>query len=148
MSSETAPDREAFCAGERPDHVALFVADDALEADASLPADAEPVDGGQFLVVPGRRGRALFAEAVGEDVMAFARAAGDRTGRVDVDLLDGTCPDADGGTHGLAVLFSFVEAQNEELGGRYAAGDVVHAYVRCRCGTRYADRWVAGADRA
>ncbi len=42
----------------------------------------------------------------------------------------------------MKFIFSFAEAQNEEVGGIYEEGDVVHAYAKCTCGTTYSDRWV------
>jgi hypothetical protein len=44
----------------------------------------------------------------------------------------------------LRFTFAFVEARNEEVGGIYAEGPVVHAYAACTCGETYSQRWVAG----
>lgn len=40
-------------------------------------------------------------------------------------------------------MFAFAEEQNGEVGGLYAEGEVIHAYVACTCGQRYSDKWVA-----
>jgi hypothetical protein len=97
-------------------------------------------------VLGGATGQSVFQQATGQDPMGFARAAGDRDGRVERDLSGGDCPDAGRARHEPHIVFSFVEAQNEAVGGLYAEGPVVHAYVQCECGTRYADRWVVAAD--
>ena len=136
---------EAFVAGERPDDVAVFAADSVVDDDDAFVDRAMPLGDGHLLVVSGDRGRAVFDRAASEPVMAFAREAGRTEGRVDRDLAGADCPDADGGDHAVAVLFAFCEPRNPEVGGRYAEGDVLHAYVECVCGRRYSDRWVIGA---
>jgi len=137
--------REAFLAGDRPDDVVLFLAEEVT--DAGILADhrtAERVEGGVVVVVDGERGRRVFQRATGLEAMAFATGA-DRAGTVDRDLAGGTCPDAgDGGEHPPAYVLAFLEEQNEAAGGRYAEGDVVHAYARCDCGTTYSERWLSG----
>lgn len=167
-------DLAAFLAGRRPDHVAIVLADELLAEPEALEDYAEPVGNGLALVVPGHRGRSVFRRATGDDPMAFARAASDRESPIARDLSGGDCPeegpdgdrdgdedaaddheaatDDDAGEgvaggrsgHYPTVVFSFAEPRNEEMGGLYAEGDVVHAYARCACGARYADRWVAG----
>lgn len=167
-------DLAAFLAGRRPDHVVIVLADELLAEPEALEGYAEPVANGLALVLPGHRGRSVFRRATGHDPMAFARDASDRESPIARDLSGGDCPeapgadavdDADGegnggavtdgdrdgdleaddrGEHYPTVVFSFAEAQNEDIGGLYARGDVVHAYARCACGARYADRWVAG----
>lgn len=136
---------DEFLAGDRPDEVALFLADDELD-DGALADRGTRADGGVVLVVPGERGRRAFAAGTGMDAMAFAREATNAEGRIAERLDGGECPDDDGedGDHAPRFVFSFVEEQNEAVGGRYAEGDVVHAYARCTCGTAYSDRWVAG----
>jgi hypothetical protein len=136
-----------FRAGDRPDEVAIYLSEDALsgsDADA-LAEHGVRRDGGVVLVLPGDRGRSAFAAGTGTDAMAFAREAMDVEGRIDADLTGGECPDAgDGDDHRVRFLLAFAEERNEEIGGRYAEGDVVHAYAQCSCGTAYSDRWVAG----
>ncbi|MWV63722.1 hypothetical protein GRS48_02625 [Halorubrum sp. JWXQ-INN 858] len=55
--------------------------------------------------------------------------------------------DAFAGDHEVRFVFAFAEGQNEEVGGIYAEGDVVHAYAHCACGESYSHKWVVG-DRA
>ncbi|MFB6138421.1 MAG: DUF5807 family protein [Halobacteriaceae archaeon] len=141
--------REAFLAGDRPDDVALYFHEDYMDADA-LASTGERVGDGVVLVVPGEEGRALFERATGLDAMAYAREAGGTEGHVDRDLAGGTCPDAgdhpeDGsaGGHDLQFLLAFAQEETPDAGGRYAEGDVIHAYATCTCGTSFAERWVA-----
>lgn len=134
--------REEFLAGERTDDVALFLSASFVEDDR-LERFGERVDGGTLLVVDGERGRNAFQAATGVDAMEFAGAAMGLEGIIDGDLAGGTCPDEPGdGEHEAQFVFAFAEAQNEEVGGIYAEGDVIHAYAMCRCGTAYSDRWV------
>lgn len=140
-------DLDAFLAGRAPDNVAIVLSDDVLSNPAALDEYAEPLEGGLALILPGTTGRSAFQQATGQDPMAFARAAGEREGRIDRDLSGGACPEADGSpgeAHRPTILFAFAEARNEELGGLYAEGPVVHAYAHCSCGTRYSDRWTVG----
>lgn len=136
-------DLETFLAGQAPDHVAIVLSERSLTAPEALDGYAEPLDGGRAIVVGGAKGRSVFQRAAGQDPMAFARSASDREGRVARDLSDGDCPEADTTGHEPRLVFAFVEAENEDAGGLYAEGPVVHAYVECECGTRYADKWVA-----
>lgn len=134
--------RDAFLAGERPDDIAIYLADDVLTGDTTaLTERGERLDDGVFLVVDGDRGRDLFDDLLGIDAMAFAGEAMQTDGEVAHDLRAGTCPVANGGDHHLSVLLSFVEPAHEDVGGRYAEGAVVHAYAACTCGQTYADRW-------
>jgi hypothetical protein len=137
--------RAAFLVGDRPEDVAIYLsaaAVDDLDALADTRA-AERVDDGVVLVVDGEEGRGLFQSMTGVAPMAFAKEAGDREGAVDRSLVTGACPDDDGdGDHDLRFLLSFVEPRQPEAGGRYAEGDVVHAYGQCECGTAYSERWV------
>lgn len=140
---------EAFLAGERPDDVAIYLADEHVQNAGALAAHGERVEGGHVLVLAGERGRRLFPNVAGDDPMAFARAATRREGAVDRDLDGGTCPDAGDGEdadHALRFVLAFAQERTEGVGGPYEAGDVVHAYARCACGTAYADRWVVGED--
>lgn len=141
-------DLETFLAGRAPDYVAIVLADTVVDDPATLDEHAEPVDGGRALVLGGARGRSVFREATGQDPMAFARAAGDREGRVERDLSGGDCPEAgaDAVGHDPHIVLSFAQAQDEDVGGLYAEGPVVHAYVQCACGARYADKWVVEDD--
>jgi hypothetical protein len=58
---------------------------------------------------------------------------------------DGDDADDPADAHDVRFVFAFAEAENQDAGGLYAEGDVVHAYVSCACGTAYSDRWVAGS---
>jgi hypothetical protein len=138
-------DLEAFLAGEGLADVAFFLHEDAVSAPEALAEYATPVENGLVIVVAGERGRDAFRAATGVDPMALATEARDREGTVAGDLAGGTCPeDDDGADHEPRFVFAFAEAQNEEVGGLYAAGDVMHAYASCSCGTPYADTWVIG----
>lgn len=146
-------DLETFLAGRAPDYVTIVLADAVLDDPEVLTEHAEPIDGGRALVLGGAKGRSVFQRVTGQDPMGFARAAGNRDGHVERDLSGGDCPgvvaegdDGNSGEHDPHVLLSFVEAQNEAVGGLYAEGPVVHAYVQCACGTRYSDKWVAERD--
>ncbi|OVE84980.1 DUF5807 family protein [Natronolimnobius baerhuensis] len=135
--------RAEFCAGERPDDVALFLADSYV-SDDRLERFGEHVDGGTLIVVDGERGRGAFQAATGTGAMEFAKSAMDLEGLIDADLTDGTCPeaaDSDADDHDPQYIFAFAEEQNEDVGGLYAEGDVIHAYAQCTCGTAYSDRW-------
>jgi hypothetical protein len=132
---------DAFLAGDRLDHVALFLTDDYLDDGGALADHGTPVDGGVVLVVPGEKGRQLFSAGTGMDAMAFAKEAMGAEGDVDRDLQGGTCPNC--GDRAAFVL-AFAEAQNEEGGGIYADGDVIHAYAACPDGTAFSDRWIVG----
>lgn len=141
--------REAFLAGERTDDVLLFLADGFVRNADALDAYAERVEDGYVLVLPGDRGRALFPTVAGRAPMEFAQEATERAGSVDPDLTGGRCPDAagdrsSGAAHALRFLLAFAQAQTDDVGGPYEAGDVVHAYAQCTCGTAYSDRWVVG----
>jgi hypothetical protein len=133
---------DAFLAGDRPDHVALFFSDAVLD-DERLADHGTPVDGGVVLVAPGEEGQRLFSAGTDLDAMAFAQEAMDVEGEIDRDLTGGTCPDCG---QGVAFLLAFAEVQNEDVGGIYAEGDVVHAYAACPEGTAFSDRWVIGAE--
>ena len=135
--------REQFLAGDRPDDVALYFSDEHLENRDALADHAEAIEDGLVLVVPGDRGRDVFAKAVGVDAMNFARTAMGREGSIDRGLGGGTCPDGNGSGHEARFVFAFAEEENEEAGGLYAEGDVIHAYARCSCDASYSDRWVA-----
>ena len=146
---------EEFLAGDRPDDVAIFLAERTLDESDRLRELGEPVEGGVVIVVDGDSGREAFAAATGVGAMEFAGAAMDREGTVAGRLNAGECPDAadaaedeDGeDAHGIEFALAFAEERNQAVGGRYAEGDVIHAYARCACGTAYSDRWHVG-DRS
>ncbi|KAB1193012.1 hypothetical protein GJR96_05975 [Haloferax sp. MBLA0076] len=132
-----------YLAGERLDDVALFLTHEYLDSEGKLPNMGEEVENGYILVVPGDDGRRAFAAGTGMDAMEFAQTAMGNDGDIDHDLSSGTCPDAaPDENHEPKFIFSFAEAQNEEVGGIYEDGDVVHAYAKCTCGATYSDRWV------
>ena len=139
-------DREAFLAGERPDDIAIFLAESHLQNADALGDHAERVDGGYLLVLEGERGRRVFAKVAGDAPMEFAQEATKREGAVDRDLAGGECPDASGGTdeHAVRFVLAFAQEQTDDVGGLYEEGDVIHAYARCACGTAYSDRWLVG----
>ncbi|MFP8951404.1 DUF5807 family protein [Natrialbaceae archaeon A-arb3/5] len=136
--------RAEFLAGERPDDVALFLADSYV-SDERLEQFGEDTDDGVLIVIDGERGRNAFQAATGTGAMEFAQSAMGLEGTIDDALTGGHCPEAsEGEDHEVTFVFAFAEEQNEEVGGIYADGDVVHAYAKCSCGTAYSDRWNAG----
>ena len=141
-------DRDSFLAGERPGDVAIYLTDGVVDDPGKLETYGEHVTDGIVLVVDGEVGRNAFRAATGVDAMGFAKEAMGAEGHIDDRLTGGDCPAADDeGDHELRFVFAFSEEQNEEVGGIYAEGDVVHAYAQCSCGVAYSDRWVvADAD--
>ena len=137
--------REAFLAGERLDDVALYLSESFVDDVDSLADRGERTADGVVLVVDGDRGRHVFRSMTGMDAMDFAGTAMQHPGTIADDLASGSCPNASDGPqeHAVQFTFAFAEAQNEEVGGMYAEGAVVHAYVYCSCGTAYSDKWVA-----
>ncbi|WP_049902196.1 DUF5807 family protein [Halococcus agarilyticus] len=154
--------RTEFLAGDRPDDVLLFIAESAVSDLGTLAQHGEGVERGVVLVLEAERGRSAFEGATGVDPMTLASSAMNSEGDLDLDSFEGECPEADadatedaGGTaegddeaatdeHAPRFVFGFAEERNEEAGGIYAEGDVIHAYAVCECGTAYSDRWVAG----
>jgi hypothetical protein len=136
--------RDAFLAGERPEDVAFFLAEDAVDDLGKLEDYGESVPGGIVIVVDGDDGRNAFQAATGKDPMAFAKQAMAEEGVVSPSLTGGTCPEGEGPDHGTRFVFAFAEEENEEVGGLYGEGDVIHAYAQCECGTAYSQKWVAG----
>jgi hypothetical protein len=149
-------DLTAFLAGEQLDDVAIYVAETFFDGDHPLSSAGIAVDGGVVVVVPGETGREAFADSTGLDPMAFAKRAMEHTGEIDAELAGGTCPEVDpdadtnddnGGNetadHHVEFIFAFAEAENEEVGGLYAEGDVIHAYAHCACGADFSQKWVA-----
>lgn len=139
--------RDEFLAGERHDDVALFLTHEYLDSQGKLPNLGEEVENGYVLVVDGDDGRSAFAAGTGMDPMEFSRTAMEEKGHVDRDLGGGECPDRDAEeNHQAEFIFAFSEERNEEVGGLYARGEVVHAYAHCACGANYSDRWVVGEE--
>lgn len=138
MSSQ----REAFLEGTRPEDVHIYLDEDAVSNLDALESHGQRVDGGIVLVMDGEKARTVFEQATGIDPMGLAQAAMGTDGAVTDDCTDGTCP-GDGDKHAPQFIFAFAEEENEEAGGIYAEGDVIHAYVSCSCGERYSDKWVA-----
>ncbi|PSQ45669.1 hypothetical protein BRD17_00980 [Halobacteriales archaeon SW_7_68_16] len=151
----TETDLDAFLAGERLDDVVLYLAEAAVDDLDPLVERGERTPDGVVLVVPGENGRAAFRTATGQDAMAFAKEAGTVESEISPGLDAAVCPatvddevavdESFDGEHAVRYVFAFAEERNDEVGGLYAEGDVVHAYVRCACGTAYSDRWVAGS---
>ncbi|MGM0606030.1 MAG: DUF5807 family protein [Halobacteriota archaeon] len=146
----------AYLAGDRLDDVAIFVSEAFMDENMVLANYGEDVDGGVVLIVDGEEGRAAFSQGTGIDPMRFAGAAMDREGYVEPDLSGGVCPaenesgdrDEEGDDsheHTIEFVFSFAEAQNEDVGGIYADGDVIHAYAHCSCGENFNQKWIAGS---
>lgn len=134
--------REEFLSGTRPDDVAIYLSRSVVDDIGQLAEYGEELEDGIVLVVPGESGRNAFSKVAGEDAMAFAKEAMDEEGAIDPDLTGGTCPAC--GANDVRYVFSFAEEQNDEVGGLYAEGDVIHAYAQCGCGTAFSNRWVAG----
>ena len=139
---------QAFLAGERLDDVAIFIDERQLGDDHNLGEAGAEVDTGIVLVVPGEAGRNAFQGATGIGAMEFAKEAMGRDGEIESTLAGGVCPDDDGDdgeTHTIEFVLSFAEAENEEVGGLYAEGDVIHAYAHCSCGVNFSHKWLAGS---
>jgi len=138
---------EQFLAGERLDDVAIYIDEGQLGDDHNLGDAGAEVDTGIILVVPGEAGRNAFQQATGIGAMEFAKEAMGRDGEIESALAGGVCPDDDGddGDHTIEFVFSFAEAENEEVGGLYAEGDVIHAYAHCSCAVNFSQKWLAGS---
>ena len=141
---------DEFLSGDRPDDVAIYLADRIVNDPDRLASVGERVEDGVLLLVDGERGRAVFQSATGIGAMEFAGAAMSRDGTIDRTLAGGICPERDDGpadldestSHELRFLLAFVEKRDDEVGGQYAEGDVVHAYAACDCGTAYSETWI------
>lgn len=138
----TATPYEEFLAGERPEEILIFLAEDVVGNPDALGGVAEDVGNGVVLVLPGDQGQTTFERTTGIDPMDFAGVAMQTDGHIDHDCTSGDCPSEDAGDHDLKFVFAFAEEQNEEVGGLYAEGDVIHAYASCSCGETYSDKWV------
>jgi hypothetical protein len=138
---------DEFLAGERLEDVAIYIDDSQLGDDHNLGDAGTTVDSGIVLVIPGEAGRNAFQQATGIGAMEFAKEAMGRDGEIDATLAGGVCPDddGDGGDHNTEFVLSFAEAQNEEVGGLYEEGDVIHAYAHCSCGVNFSQKWLAGS---
>jgi len=136
-------DRGAFLTGQRPDDVQIYLHEDVLSNPEALASHGESVEDGIVLLLDGEEARTIFQEATGIDPMALASDAMGTEGSVDHDCAGGTCPVGTGRNHHPRLIFAFAERQNEDAGGLYARGPVIHAYVACACGERYSDKWVA-----
>jgi hypothetical protein len=134
-----------FLAGERLEDVALYLTEDQLDEDGKLAEAGDQREGGVVLVVPGEKGRQMFSAGTGMDAMQFAKEAMGEAGSIRADLSGGTCPAGEGDDHEAQVIFAFAEAENPEVGGLYADGDVIHAYAQCACGESYSEKWVVGS---
>ena len=132
-------DREEFLAGERPSDIHIFLHEDSVSNAQALEAHGERVGEGIVLVMDGDKARGVFQQATEIDPMALAQEAMKEDGSVREDCIAATCPE--GEDHVPKFIFAFAEEQNEEVGGIYADGPVIHTYVACDCGTRYSDKW-------
>lgn len=140
---------DEFLAGERLDDVVFYVSDAYLDDDSRLRQVGEETAGGVRLILDGETGRSAFQAGTGMGAMEFAKTAMNAEGEIARSLDDGACPFADDAgddadPHEIRFVFAFAEAQNEEVGGLYAEGDVVHAYAHCTCGESYSHKWVIG----
>ncbi|TKX81915.1 DUF5807 family protein [Halorubrum sp. SD626R] len=140
---------DAFLAGERLDDVVFYLNDAYLDDDSRLRNVGTETDGGVRLILDGETGRSAFEAGTGMGAMEFAKTAMGAEGTIARSLDGGECPfsdDAgeDSDDHAVSFVFAFAEAQNEEVGGLYAEGDVVHAYARCACGESYSHKWIVG----
>jgi hypothetical protein len=142
------PDRRQFLDGDRPEEVLLFFAESAVSDLGTLAEHGEAVPRGVALVLGAERGRSAFEGATGVDPMTLAGAAMDAEGAIDLETFEVDCPEVedDADEHAPRFVFAFAEERNEEVGGIYAEGDVIHAYAVCECGGVYSERWVAGAS--
>lgn len=155
--------RSEFLAGERPDDIAIYLADEHLRNAEALADRAERVEGGYVLVLEGERGRRVFQKVAGEAPMEFAQEATEREGPIERGLTGGVCPEGDGDTdtdtdvdadahsdagadHAVRFVLAFAQEQTDDVGGLYEEGDVIHAYARCSCGASFSDRWVVGDE--
>jgi hypothetical protein len=134
-----------FLDGERLEDVVLYLAEDQLDEAGKLAEAGEERENGVVLVVPGDKGRKMFSAGTGMDAMEFAKEAMGEEGEIARDLSGGECPAGEGEEHEVQFVFAFAEAENQDVGGLYADGDVIHAYARCACGAAYSQKWVVGS---
>jgi len=141
--------REEFLAGERVEDIAFFLHEDSVGNVDALSEYAEQVEDGVVLVLDGDQGRSAFQSSTGLDPMALAKRAMGTDGEISRELTGGVCPNADEEpeeNHTAKFVFAFAEEQNEEVGGIYEQGDVVHSYAVCTCGEAYSEKWVVGEE--
>lgn len=142
--------RAEFLAGDRPDDIAVYVAESAIDDPDRLAQlrVGRRVPGGVVLVIDGDQGRDAVRTAVGVDPMNFAGRAMGADGRVAPDLTAGVCPAAESNDHDddhdARFVFAFVQEQTDDVDGPYTEGAVVHAYAQCDCGTAYSEKWLVG----
>ncbi|GAB6879636.1 DUF5807 family protein [Halorubrum gandharaense] len=142
---------DEFLAGDRLDDVVLFISDAYLDDDSRLWNVGTETAGGVRLVLDGETGRSAFQAGTGMGAMEFAKEAMGTEGEITRGLDGGDCPFADerpDDPHDIRFVFAFAEAENPEVGGLYAEGDVVHAYAHCTCGGSYSHKWVVGERAA
>ena len=138
---------DEFLAGERLDDVVFYLSDAYLDDDSRLRNVGTETDDGVRLILDGETGRSAFEAGTGMGAMEFAKTAMGAEGTIARSLDDAECPfaeDAPDDDHDVRFVFAFAEAQNEEVGGLYAEGDVVHAYAHCTCGESYSHKWIVG----
>ncbi|MFW5917779.1 MAG: DUF5807 family protein [Halorubrum sp.] len=151
---------DEFLAGERLDDVVFYLSDAYLDDDSRLRNVGTETDDGVRLILDGETGRSAFEAGTGMGAMEFAKTAMGAEGEIARSLDGGECPFADDDgdedgpdegpdgdpaeDHDVRFVFAFAEAQNEEVGGLYAEGDVVHAYAHCTCGESYSHKWIVG----
>ncbi|WP_227133256.1 DUF5807 family protein [Halorubellus salinus] len=143
--------REAFLAGDQPDDVAIYLADDYVDDLGRLEKYGVRTAEGIVIVVDGESGRNAFHAATGMDAMNFAQGAMGTESEIGHDLTTGECPDAENDPdtdHVVQFVFAFSEDEkdDDEFDGLYTEGDVVHAYAHCACGASYSDKWLAAED--
>jgi len=132
--------REEFLAGHRPEDVHIYLHESAVSDLSALDPYGERVANGIVLVLDGEEARSVFQRATGIDPMSFAKKAMQTDGDITHDCTDGACPECGASPR---FVFAFAEAQNEDVGGIYAEGNVIHAYASCDCGSKYSEKWVA-----
>lgn len=140
-----ADERAAFLAGERTSDVHIFLHEGSVNEIGALESHGERVEDGIVLVMDGDQARDVFQSATGIDPMGLAQEAMGTDGSVDADCAGATCPEDS--EHHPKFIFAFAEEQNEDVGGLYAEGPVIHAYAACECGARYSDKWVADDEQ-
>jgi len=139
--------RQAFLAGDRPEDVALFLADGLVDDLDALEEYGDRVDDGMVLVMDGETGRSVFQKATSMEAMAFAGRAMRTDGEIAADLTGGTCPKRDTAEtddHRTRFVFAFVEERTDDVDGLVSEGDALFAYAHCTCGAAYSDRWLTG----
>jgi hypothetical protein len=143
--------RRAFVSGDRPEDVALFLAEGLVDDLDALAEYGDRVEDGMVLVMEGETGRSVFQKATNMEAMAFAGRAMKTEGEIAPDLTHGTCPKRetveDEDDHRTRFVFAFVEEQTDDVDGLVADGDAVFAYAHCTCGAAYSQRWLVG-DRS